>query len=418
MNYTLSLLFIILSIFACSTKPKDRVPAQDVSNTSLPNRDGNAVKIPGLLTTFNIPSCKSLTEDQKNNECTAEGEKELFESITETAFQFQGVQNPKGINPSQRDFHAKQHACLAGKWTPLKNIPTELAIGAFAIKEPVRAIIRYSNGSPKSPSGNGLVPPDASKDPRGLAIKLVGVPGHSILDIEEKQKGVMNQDFIFINHPAFFLRTPQSYPAFLGALRDGKPFFNSLDDLEKTVLIQSQREISDIVPEIFFSQTPYVLGSSYAKYRIRLCNPEKSLPLSENDKSNPDFLREKIRLRLAKNSICLRFAVQIKKAEMPVEDAAVTWNEENSPFIDVAEIIIPKNQDLKKGGERDLYCENISFNPWNSLEFNRPAGGINRARLGPYTGVSRKRRMENKVRIREPLKTDEFLSILKTQGLF
>jgi len=48
---------------------------------------------------------------------------------------FQSVQNPKNITPSQRDFHAKKHVC-----------------------------------SPKSPSGNGMIPPDVVPGARGLAL--------------------------------------------------------------------------------------------------------------------------------------------------------------------------------------------------------------------------------------------------------
>lgn len=95
---------------------------------------------------------------------------------------------------------------------------------------------------------------------------------------------------------------------------------------------------------------------------------------------------------------------------MDVEDAAVEWTP--AVFIDLAKIEIPQDQDINDP-ERDAVCENISFNPWNSLAEHRPAGAINRARLSVYSAISRKRRMENQVPVREPLVSDNFLSVLK-----
>jgi hypothetical protein len=96
---------------------------------------------------------------------------------------------------------------------------------------------------------------------------------------------------------------------------------------------------------------------------------------------------------------------------MKVEDATELWSEAESPFVDVARIQIPGQQDINDPS-RDSYCENISFNPWNSLPENRPAGAISRARLSVYSALSRKRRIENKVSVREPMATDSFFSVL------
>ncbi len=401
----------MLVIIACSSSPQ----RQPSSTDSLVTRNQKQVVIPNLTTQIfdSIPLCPEKEEDRAQNkdECRKPGEEELFKKIVDVSFKFQSAQNPPSISPSQRDFHPKQHACIAARWTPLPHLSSRLAVGAFKLKYPVKAILRYSNGSPKSPDGSGKAPPDIKADGRGLAIKLVGVRGQSVLDYEGRENNLMNQDFILINDMSFFLKSPESYPAFLDLLTQGKPFFQLLDETEKKVLIRTSHPISDSANEKYFSQTPYVLGSEKVKYQVRPCKTEKEIPVTESEKANPNFLRDRLAKRILEQPLCLIFAVQFRKPFMDVENPSVDWQESDSRFIDVARITAPKGQNINDL-ERDKYCENISFNPWNTMIENRPAGGINRARLAVYSAISRKRRLENDVPIREPKRDDSFFNSL------
>jgi hypothetical protein len=412
------LLIAPLLTLSCSSPPSLRTPASEVE--PLRSRDGAVISVPGLRVPLTIPECgneSSQTAGQNggqnasHDECRLSGEAELFNQITDLSFRFQSAQNPASEKVSQRDFHAKHHACLAGLWTPLPGLPVDIAQGIFSNEKTLRAVVRYSNGSPKSPAGNGAQPPDAHPDARGLAIKLVGVSGDSILNTEQAEAGVANQDFVLINDPAFFLRSPKSYPAFFTLITKGESFFGIMDPLELKVLKETTRAVPDVVAERFFSQTPYRLGSHYAKYSTRPCQAEVPAAMTEDESKDANFLRKRIATRLEKNAICLIFSIQLKTPEMEVEDAAVEWSQLKSPFIDVAKITIPKGQDINSP-ERDSFCENISFNPWNSLAANRPVGGINRARLAVYSAVSRKRRTENNVPIREPKSNESFFQVL------
>jgi hypothetical protein len=373
------------------------------------------VPYPGLVRELtDIPTCPA---DMSNfhDECEAPGERALFDEITKTTVTFQSKQNPAGVKVSQRDFHAKQNACLAGTWIPLKRVAKPYRAGVFGLPGPIKAVIRYSNGAPKSVAGNDQLAPDTHPEPRGLAIKLVDVPGESILNVEGAGSGRTTQDFVMINFPQFFLRTPKSYPEFMTAITSGKPFFQLLDPLERKVLIASNTIVADEVAETFFSQVPYVVGSAYGKYRVRLCEKEASVHLTPEQAKNlgPNFLRERISKRISSKPICLIFSVQLKSPQMNVEDAAVEWKpSEGASFVDVAKIMIPKGQDINDP-ERDSYCENLSFNPWNSLPENRPAGAISRARRSVYSALSRKRRMENTVVVREPKGDETFFDLLK-----
>jgi hypothetical protein len=67
---------------------------------------------------------------------------------------------------------------------------------------------------------------------------------------------------------------------------------------------------------------------------------------------------------------------------MPIEDASVIWEEDESPFRKLATIRISQ-QDFRSR-ESMAQCENLQFNPWQSLEAHKPLGGINRVRREVY----------------------------------
>ncbi len=64
----------------------------------------------------------------------------------------------------------------------LKNIPTQLAKGIFVPDKSYQAWIRFSNAS------NDASQADIEKDARGIAIKVLGVPGQKILESEKKRQ--------------------------------------------------------------------------------------------------------------------------------------------------------------------------------------------------------------------------------------
>ncbi len=85
---------------------------------------------------------------------------------------------------------------------------------------------------------------------------------------------------------------------------------------------------------------------------------------------------------------------------MPVENALVAWDQEESSFIKVTRINIP-SQSFISEAQKNLF-ENISFNPWHSLTVHKPLGGINGARKIVMKDVSDLRVQENKVERFEP----------------
>jgi hypothetical protein len=68
-----------------------------------------------------------------------------------------------------------------------------------------QAWIRFSNGSGDPTRA------DIKRDARGMAIKVMGVPGKKLLDDES---AATTQDFIMINHPVFFATDPGALSLF------------------------------------------------------------------------------------------------------------------------------------------------------------------------------------------------------------
>ena len=110
---------------------------------------------------------------------------------------------PPGVRPAKRDAHAKAHGCVRATFT-VRDLPQRLKVGVFAEAKQFDAWVRFSNGNNK---------PQADKvgDGRGMAIKLMGVPGEKILDAERDAK---TQDFVMINNPVFFIDTAANYLTF------------------------------------------------------------------------------------------------------------------------------------------------------------------------------------------------------------
>lgn len=66
---------------------------------------------------------------------------------------------------------------------------------------------------------------------------------------------------------------------------------------------------------------------------------------------------------------------------------------QGSPFVTVATLKVPP-QDFDSR-EQNLFCDNLSYNPWHALPEHRPLGGINRLRQAVYLNVSAYRQQRN-----------------------
>jgi hypothetical protein len=307
---------------------------------------------------------------------------------------------------ARRDAHAKHHGCVKARMTVLDGLAPEHSVGVFARPRAYQAWIRFSNGSGRSQD-------DSVGDGRGMAIKLVGVPGPKIL---EDEREAQTHDFLLINHPTFFVKDAADYVEFQRLLSAKGPgglfsfFFPSINPMKwrlteaKAIKAIQAKQVASLLDTRYWSMTPSLYGARQAKYSVRPCAGE---PASERPSvDGPSFLRENLKADLARSERCFEFLVQLRgdPARMPIEDPTAEWSESAAPFVPVARITIPR-QDFATP-ERDALCENLSMTPWHALLEHRPLGGINRVRKVVYQRVSRLRHALNGVPRVEPTSVD------------
>ncbi|MGY8830633.1 MAG: catalase family protein, partial [Pseudomonadales bacterium] len=290
-----------------------------------------------------------------------------------------------------RDAHAKAHGCMKAEVTVSADIDSSLQRGV--LREPGKtwqAWMRLSNG-------NAYPQFDRARDARGMAIKLLAVPGEKLT---QSLQHASEQDFVMFNHPAFFVRDVAEYKSNFTAQADGKKvmaFFPSWNPntWEIRHLIIALKTLSPApetpVATTYNSIAPFKLGEHNIKYRVipqpEAC-PEYQLP--EQNQDLPNFLRNALYQQLSLDRVPACFALQVQRQNaeyyMPIEDPSVDWSEAISPFETVATIKVPA-QDFDSR-EQNLFCDNLSFNPWHALPEHRPIGGINRLRKAVYEAVS------------------------------
>jgi len=111
---------------------------------------------------------------------------------------------------------------------------------------------------------------------------------------------------------------------------------------------------------------------------------------------------------LREREVAFDFLVQIQTDShaMPIEDASVVWPERRSPFVPVARLVLPV-QELDSPAQMS-FAENLSYNPWHSIEGHRPLGNQNRARRRIYLELSKLRHSMNGAARLEPTGSEVF----------
>lgn len=338
------------------------------------------------------------------------------------------------LQPYRRDVHSKTHGCIKATFTVLDNIDPRLRQGIFAKPHAsYETWIRFS-------SGNEYPQPDSTADARGMAIKVMGVEGKKLLQ-EDGLPPANTQDFALMNATQFFIRNIDEYNEFtkyLGSALDApdsgftlnyhkwhmhqkflgirakygyffagfSPEFWKWHLREMRLAKKTLKAPPDsLLNTQFYSVSAFKLGpENNVKYSARPCSDS---PAADVDHSDPNFLREEMVKRLASGTACFYFMVQLQVPgrNMPIEDTTVEWSENDSPFVPVARLDIPK-QEFEANNDLG---ENLSFNPWHSLPEHKPIGVMNRIRKAVYLGVSRYRRQMNGAPLCEPKNWDTII---------
>ncbi|MBY8954989.1 catalase [Pseudomonas sp. PA-1-2A] len=324
------------------------------------------------------------------------GEAAMTQGIIQTAVRI--VDQHREGTRYLRDAHAKAHGCVKAEVSVLTDLDPALRQGVFA--EPGKtwqATMRLSNG-------NAYPQFDSIRDARGMAIKLLDVPGKQLM---ADQQARTEQDFVMFSHPNFFVSDVAEYAQNIGAQADGKKvlaFFPKLDPRSWQVrhlfiaLATLAPAPASPTQTTYFSVSPYKFGAANAKFRV--APDPQSCPgyvLPKQNQALPNFLRSALNQQLSTDRVDACFVLQIQRqnpqAFMPIEDTSIEWKESDAPYETVAKVRIPA-QDFDTPAQ-NLACDNQSFNPWFGLEAHRPIGGINRLRKAVYEAVSDYRHSRN-----------------------
>ena len=325
-----------------------------------------------------------------------DGEAAMTQDVIQTAVRI--VDQHRESTRYLRDAHAKAHGCVKADVQVLPDLAQELRQGVFS--EPGKlwkATMRLSNG-------NAYPQFDSIRDARGMALKLLDVPGKQLLG---DRQGLHEQDFVMFSHPNFFVSDVAEYRQNVAAQADGKKvmaFFPGWDPRSWQIrhLFIALATLSP-PPEsptrtTYFSVSPYKFGEANAKFRV-MPDPERcpAYTLPKQNQDLPNFLRSALNQQLSTDRIPACFVLQIQRQDankyMPIEDTSIEWREQDSPFQTVARITLPP-QDFDNPA-LTLQCHNLSCKASFGLDPHRPIGGINRLRKAVYEAVSDYRHSRN-----------------------
>ncbi len=254
-----------------------------------------------------------------------------------------------GAHPGYRAAHAKGILC-SGTFTATPDA-ARLSRAAHMQGEPVKALVRFSNGS-----GDPNVP-DYARDGRGMAVKFA-LPDGSATDI------------VSLTLPRFFVRTPEDFLAFTRAAAGG------IERAWKLPLFIARHR--EALPAIrAFTSLP--LPASYATCRynglhaFRWVDPEgvtrhvryswlpdageESISGAEAKRLGRDYLREEIAQRLGRGPASFALRVQIAEDGDRVDDATAVWPEERET------VVVGTLQLDAIEGEREEGGEVLVFDP-------------------------------------------------------
>lgn len=313
---------------------------------------------------------------------------------------------------ASRGVHAKGHGLLIGELQVLAGLPGYLSQGLFAAAATYPVVMRFSTIP-------GDILDDSISVPRGLALKVVGVPGPRVTGSED----AATQDFVLANGPVFAKAHPKSFLTTLKQLaattdkapglkkmlsvvmRGTEKLLESVGGQSSTLMTLGGYPEVHILGDDFFSQTPYLYGDYVAKFSVKPSSEGlRHLAKAPLDlKGKPDGIREAVVDYFRTNAGVWELQVQVctDLNAMPIEDASTAWPEDRSPYQPVARITIPP-QDAWSPSRVKAVDEQMSFSAWHALAAHRPLGAMNRVRKAVYDTAARFRAQHNQVVVFEP----------------
>jgi len=303
---------------------------------------------------------------------------------------------PRG---TARALHAKHAGCFAAELHVRDDVPEHARVGLFAAPKRWRAYVRFSNGS-------SAHQPDRTPDVRGIAIKLLDVPGRKILPGLEDRT---TQDFLLIGSPATPFRDSEDFVGLVWAARNkalalprllwrfGPGGFGKLVGRLRSSL---GVPVPTLAEKQYWSALPTKYGAYAVRWSLRSRGPAESTRRAEAAPlTSTEHLRDDLVRRLQHGALEWDLMAQFfeDEARTPIEDASVEWREDDAPFVRLARLVLPEQDATSAEGlALAQTIEQLSFDPWHATEDFRPLGEMMRARKVAYklSAIERKAELD------------------------
>ena len=349
-------------------------------------------------------------------ETLVENEQQIIQDVIASMTRLDG-RTKEQYGKHVRVSHAKSHGLAVGELTVLPDLPEYLAQGLFANTCVYPVIVRLANVP-------GEILPDAVNTQRGFAFKILNAEGEKIAGHE----GQTTQDFVLdtgsyfpnANVKEFLMqhRMIEHAPQIPTVVKEVVSAVSRVTNEALNTLGADSAKLDFFgdyrihpLAEAYFSQVPIRYGDYIAKLAVVPVS-KKQKQLAKDD-VEVDSYKDRNALRTATVNYLrendAEFEVQIQLCtdleKMPLENANTDWKQEDSPYLPVALIRIPKQEAYSEA--RQQYVEALSFSPAHSLAAFQPLGSIMRARLQLYPVMSALRRKGNLEPMAEPASVNE-----------
>lgn len=339
-----------------------------------------------------------------------ENEQDIIEQIEKVLV---GMQETvlKHHGHAMRATHAKATGLLKGELIIADDLPEELSQGLFARPARYDVLVRFAQG-PGEPIS------DKASGQRGMSLKVLSVEGPHIPESRE----TTTQDFLLAPDPAFIntdaktfltnfgLGASKSVHVPQGLIISGSRVARGAEAvLEKVGLGNGNLRFFGSPPkhpagDTYYSQVPIRFGDYIAKLgafpsQATLAAIGEVLVDTDSDNAFRDVMVAFFADNNAEFELRAQLCTDLET--MPVENAAIVWPEEQSPYRTVARLMLP-TQNAYTEERRKYFDERLAFNPAHALEAHRPLGSVMRARMQSYVVTQQFRQQSNGAAPAEP----------------
>ncbi len=296
-----------------------------------------------------------------------EAEEEIVRGLAEQMLAIQETNRVRaGIAHPYRTLHAKQLVGISNASLIVdRELPTAFAVEHFRAGASLPVSVRLSSAS-------ALPQPDSLPDMRGAALKIVVSEGEV-------------HDLLMTSFPVSHARNARQFVQFAVLASGDRATFveravAAFGEAEAKRMLgnigQGARPCASLALERFWSRGAVLWGNQPVRFSLR--------PVANDGSTAPtEDLHAEFAGRLKTGDIRFRLSLQpyLDEERTPLEDGAIEWREEISAPIEIATLVIPRQDLFSDAATKQAESVNaMAFNPWHAPAAFRPLGNLNRAR--------------------------------------